>query len=604
MKSSALLAIGRRIHAVALACALGLSGCGGGGSGTTSTAPSTSAGAYTLAVDPHPLQAVAVLDTARAATADVPLTGGTVAATGADGTVYTLTVPDRALSQPTTIRITPIQSLDVPGLGAERYFAAKFEPEGLLFLTPATLEITPPSGTAAPVDQQIPLTWSGTSAYVTLGLVDKTSPLMRQQVDHFSHYGYALASKGTSASLAGARQRLGGAAEDRIRAAAAEALGIERQKELLGVSSDEQASLNDLLTKYGDLQKEYIDQVIRVRLNAAGNSCANARLATQTYLGFQRQAALMGIQDPLPADLDAQAIQVMNDIGPTVCMKEEFELCRDEHIVTRILPEFFGALRQNALLGGDGDRFDSVLRGKLRPYVEKCLRFDISMTSSVDYNAGQGSDVHTFSEKASTVMSVFWSDAPTSLIPLDSLPPDFAAGIAATGLITGPYVTLTTSDYQVYYQNSCYDLVSKSPVNGLAGALYFGFTAKKNPNDPTKPPDLATRAQVDDFVVAPSFQPPISSHLVNKGYQDPDTGGCKYPNPPETVADGWNGAGAGLLLSDGAKAAGTIYPELRQWQVGTGAVMGTKDLDITSGDTSEKTHLTAHFEIRHTPAAQ
>lgn len=51
------------------------------------------------------------LDSDRAVSVEVPLEGGRVAATGADGTIYELTIPAGALLEPTRITLTPVRQI-------------------------------------------------------------------------------------------------------------------------------------------------------------------------------------------------------------------------------------------------------------------------------------------------------------------------------------------------------------------------------------------------------------------------------------------------------------------------------------------------------------
>ncbi len=128
-----------------LATALLLAGCGGGGGGGTSPA----APVAPTPTPPPPPPAVQV-DESRAASATATAqAGGTVQATGADGTVYTLTVPPGALSRDTTITIAPLLSAD--GVAIDRLVAGvRAEPSGLRFATPATLALQLPAGSALP----------------------------------------------------------------------------------------------------------------------------------------------------------------------------------------------------------------------------------------------------------------------------------------------------------------------------------------------------------------------------------------------------------------------------------------------------------------------
>jgi hypothetical protein len=106
---------------LSLALSAFLIGCGGGGGGSSLN-----------------LTKVQV-DEGRAARKTIDETGGVLTTTGADGVVYTLTIPAGALSEPTEIAIYPVskfaQNLFSGGLDA----GAHMTPEGQLFAKPVTL---------------------------------------------------------------------------------------------------------------------------------------------------------------------------------------------------------------------------------------------------------------------------------------------------------------------------------------------------------------------------------------------------------------------------------------------------------------------------------
>lgn len=127
-----------------------LAACGGGGdSGSAGGGRGGSGGgtgSANLAVDANPLRAAAVPDTDGAVEQPVPLAGGQLVATGADGTVYPLAVPADALLEPTTIRMTPLAGLVPPDLAAHTPRGVRREPAGTQFARPLPLAIAPPAG--------------------------------------------------------------------------------------------------------------------------------------------------------------------------------------------------------------------------------------------------------------------------------------------------------------------------------------------------------------------------------------------------------------------------------------------------------------------------
>jgi len=122
------------------------------------------------------------LDPLRASSAEIGPAGGVVTATGADGTVFALLVPEDALPSSTTITLTPVAQLSgLPGSGS-RLPAVQFGPDGLVFARRATLMITPASRINTPVG----LVYAGNGAGLSLVKARRQGSSLVLPVDHFS----------------------------------------------------------------------------------------------------------------------------------------------------------------------------------------------------------------------------------------------------------------------------------------------------------------------------------------------------------------------------------------------------------------------------------
>ncbi|PNY79599.1 hypothetical protein [Deinococcus koreensis] len=122
-----------------------LAACGGGG-GTGGIPAPTPAPLPTPGDDraPRPLTVQVTPDRPRMVEGTLTPDGGTLTATAADGTVFTLTAPANAVFGPLKVRMTPVARLG--GLnGAGGYLAAvHLEPKGAEFFEPLTLKIAAP----------------------------------------------------------------------------------------------------------------------------------------------------------------------------------------------------------------------------------------------------------------------------------------------------------------------------------------------------------------------------------------------------------------------------------------------------------------------------
>lgn len=329
---------------------------------------------YILENPSDPIQVTPSLDTAQQAEAILTSSGGSLTAKGKDGTTFQLEALPGALASDTLIRMTPLSSLADMPFGSASY-AVHLEPEGLFFYAPVVLTITPPQ--EIPLDQQLTFGYQGEQHELFLVPPVVDSQTIQLQILHFSGYGV---TKGLLTDIEPVRARIGGAAENRLQSAIAEQLGRARQAQLLGQESPE--------IDWGGFFQQYEEQVIKPRLAAAGESCAAGRLAIQTVLGYERQRQLLGMGEGSLQSLTG-AGGVMDLVAET-CMKEEYEMCRDDHIIHRIIPAWLGLERQAQLLGTSGEGSSNPVMEKAKDYVRKCMSFELLFHSQADFDDGEG----------------------------------------------------------------------------------------------------------------------------------------------------------------------------------------------------------------------
>ncbi|MDH7454502.1 hypothetical protein QF205_15680 [Luteimonas composti] len=305
----------------------------------------------------NPIRVVPALDPARAVTQTIGFAGGTITATGADGTVFTLAVPADSLRQLTRITMTPVTRLEGLPFGNGSDVTVDLQPSGLVFDVPATLTIAP--ATAIPPGERILYGYSDDQLSFAEPVMDADGIAIA--VSHFSGYG---AARGLMGDVEAARKRIGGSAEERITSEMRAIMQAARQAELRGESTN----LASLLDPYFDqLQRE----VVIPRIEAAGQSCAAGRAAIQTVGSYAHQRVLLGYEDEAGDLVD----ELLETVAPK-CMDEEYEMCVNEHIVHRIFPAYQAFSRQFSQRGID----NSPALGKMKVQVEKCLHFDLEFT--------------------------------------------------------------------------------------------------------------------------------------------------------------------------------------------------------------------------------
>ncbi len=171
----------------------------------------------------------AQLDDSRAASAVIPVSGGTLSTVGADGTVFTLILPDGALLSEEEITMTPVTAIDRLPLSGGLAAAVQLGPEGLQLFQAATLVIQTPTPVA--VDSEITFAWRGSGDEFFLYPPD---PLGTPEVtlDVFNLSGYGV-GRGTSADQASQQGRPPESVDDQL------------EQDLQGPAADERKTVRN-----------------------------------------------------------------------------------------------------------------------------------------------------------------------------------------------------------------------------------------------------------------------------------------------------------------------------------------------------------------------
>lgn len=328
-----------------------LIGCTPGSGGGGSAAP-VELGNYENAIKVTP-----TLDTERAVTQTIGFKGGTISATAADGTVFTLTIPADSVRQVTRITMTPVSKLDGLPFGNGTDVTVDLQPSGLVFDVPATLAIEP----AKPIPAGEQLLYGYSDNRLVFAEPKLNAKGIAIVVTHFSGYG---AAKGFMGDVEEARKRIGGSAEERIGSEMQAVLQEAKQAQLRGETVPDMTVL--LAPYFEQMERE----VIQPRWAAAGQSCAAGISATQSKLSYSRQRELMGYEED---DAQSQVAELLENTVAPKCMTEEYEMCVNQHIVHRIAVVYKGIDRQFALLGIE----NSPALGNMKKQVNDCLHFDL-----------------------------------------------------------------------------------------------------------------------------------------------------------------------------------------------------------------------------------
>jgi len=534
---------------------------------------------WSLLPSDEPLTAEITVDDARAVSLEVTLEGGQVTATAKDGTVYELTIPEGALYGPTVITLTPLRSLTALPLEGQTH-GVRIEPDGLPLMGSPTLVITPPSGVKWPAEQELPLAVTGADNDVSLALLDPASEELRLVLTHFSSYVVLFSEKGVDATLSQAdiRKNFAGDAERRLESAAAERLGAARRRLLLGESDE---SIEDLGLE--GMFEEFEELVLKPRLAKAGDSCAAGKLALSTLLGKERQRQLLGFPEREPSRFS----EVLATVAK-VCMREEYEICRDEHIITRVLPTLYGYMHTAAVLGLgteiEGVELPPTWLTQAEDYARKCLQFELQFDSDVTYAPAEDA-IDEMTERVTARVPIGLT-ASLTVLPQESIP-NGASAIGA--LILGPGQTLESKGYRVTTQKPCYSIDDTHGENGALLVSYMGFTPGMN-----SPKTPGGSAQLVDVGLSIALMPNLSRYAFTQ--LDKTDSGCGSVSSTGSEVLSWSSTLGSYLLS--ISATGDNGAWLDDWKLVNSDIVATKDLTLDDGQDS---HGSAHLILFHTP---
>jgi hypothetical protein len=213
--------------------------------------------------------------------------------------------------------------------------------------------------------------------------------------------------------------------------------------------------------------RQYEEQVLKPRLAAAGESCAAGQLALQTVLGIERQRQLLGAEGS-----SLQEILIDNGLMETVssiCLREEYELCRDDHIIHRILPVWLGLARQYAILGAAEGSAPIPAVEEAKDYVRRCLTFEMQFQSQMDFDDGGGGG---YTSSVESQIDIQFDPADTSM---DGQAP--LVNTAFEFIVTDCSVTSSRGGGTFDAMSLSYITDTKSPTDelGYVRDLVFGF---------------------------------------------------------------------------------------------------------------------------------
>jgi hypothetical protein len=344
----------------------------------------------------NPIKLSITLDEAHSTEATIPVKGGQISATGADGTVYTLDIPENALTSATTISLTPVSSVSGQPFDDKTTYAVQLEPEGLYLYYDAILTITPTK--SIPLAQQLFFSYKGDGNTVGLAIPVVDSNELKIRLMHFSGYGVSaeISAEGNGNPAGGdvhdiylsdnaaIQEQLGGDAVAAVESLTAEVEAQQRQNEQNGTSEDVSQQVQTIL----DLIDQYEQEEVKPALESAGDSCSAGKDAIKKVLTLERARQLLGLSSGINVKAAAELNELISKASIN-CVKEEYQRCVDEHVINRMIPLYIGLMRENQLLGGENAPDTEAIQ-LAKDLTAKCLTFELQFHSKGSFDTGDG----------------------------------------------------------------------------------------------------------------------------------------------------------------------------------------------------------------------
>ena len=319
-----------------------------------------------------------LLDAARAGSANLDDKGGSVTATGADGTVFTLEVPPEALVSPETVTLTPVSRIDRFPFSGGLVAGVEIEPDGLDLMVPAALTIRP--ALSPPVNRTLPFSYSRGGEDFILYPRDADTSTLRLPLVRFAGYG---AGQGDAADAATQADKAPSGPLTPY---------LQRYAHEVFLRVSGQISQAELLDRgiriYREAMAEAVASLLR-RTGTSGLVAANIEEAEcqlgdrgtkadlEQLFGLIKQAQMLGVVDPetgeVATGLEAARILLRS------CMQKALDECVSRNDPWEVIL-MVQIARQLELLGEEDPNFTTFIDGS---FVERCLRFELDFESTI-----------------------------------------------------------------------------------------------------------------------------------------------------------------------------------------------------------------------------
>lgn len=352
-----------------------LVGCGGGG-GDSGTEPNPPPGG-----SPHPLTVQVTLDPQRTDSTLISAAGGTVAASSADGTQFTLTVPPDAILEPQEIALTPISAIGgLPG-SSKLVAGVQLSPDGLELVGAADLTVSRAGGFDA--SHLLGFGYMTTGSDFHLEPMSGGASGATFSVTHFSGYGI---EDGEPADMAGVQPLT---PENQAKEVVEGILRGARDRAARAGGSGEVTLTAEESKQVEEAMKVWYDAGVSPIAHQAETDESQLNDATALVLEWERLADLLH----LTFSEQRQALMASLTKGYTNAIEKAYGQCTSSH-------DLF-AIRKILVLGNAAVRLGAMTAELPNRRMNDCATFELDLESVTDGMASTGARFHS---KANSVV--------------------------------------------------------------------------------------------------------------------------------------------------------------------------------------------------------
>jgi len=358
-----------------LAAELGCKFLSGGAAPTLSSDQSSPPlpGVTEISAPSNLIQVTVTLEADRIAHADINDQGGEVSAVSAGGVEFHLSIPPGALPGDYSIRLTPVSKMDGLNLSGGLLGAVQMEPEGLIFLKPATLTITLPPD--IPPEEVVPFAYQGSGESLYLYLAKLEGNKLIFQISHFSGFGGGRGSVGETSGWPSAPG--GSSGSD------AQQQGGDYCRQHCGKDDYDPQ-------KMAEYFRQWFNAAIYPALKAAESDDSTLDVAGAAFLDWARQVSVAMTEQYLAKELKDGATSFLKGLANS--FDQSYRRCMqvDAYQANKMLQRLREIALLNGIFGATAPA-GYTLEDK-KPELQSCLTFKLKIDSLVEYQFEERND--------------------------------------------------------------------------------------------------------------------------------------------------------------------------------------------------------------------